>query len=158
MSRFGGQNIVDPIRRVLVRRPDEAFAVSDPATWNYSSRPNLEIAREEHDALVEILRSAGAEVEYHDRSLPERGDLFVATRHVARAQDQQDRLRILLRHHDPQRRDRGDSEVDELRPEANVLDYVLAETVARACGGTLTLDTSDPQETLVLVELRTPGG
>ena len=61
-TRFGGQNVVDPIRRVLVKRPDAAFAVQDPKRWHYTSRPDLAAAQEEHDALVEILRQAGAEI------------------------------------------------------------------------------------------------
>lgn len=73
-SRFGGQNLVDPIRRVLVRRPDEAFAVEDPDRWHYTSRPNLEAAQAEHDALTEVLRSVGAEVVYHDSPQPDRAD------------------------------------------------------------------------------------
>jgi signal transduction histidine kinase len=89
-------------------------------------------------------------------SLPERGDLFVATRHIERGQDGEPRLRILLRHHNPEAPAGGTSELDELRPEANVIEYVLAETIARASGGSLTLDSSDAQESLILFELRTP--
>jgi len=70
--------MVEPLRKVLVRRPDAAFAVSDPARWHYSSQPNLEVAQQEHDALVTILRQAGAEVVYHDQPLPEHADaIFV---------------------------------------------------------------------------------
>ncbi|MBM4431994.1 MAG: amidinotransferase, partial [Chloroflexi bacterium] len=50
----------------------------DPARWHYSSQPNLEVAQQEHDALVTILRQAGAEVVYHDQPLPEHADaIFV---------------------------------------------------------------------------------
>jgi len=70
--------MVDPIRRVVVRRPDVSFAVEDPAPWNYSSRPDLEQARQEHDELVAILRRTGAEVLYHDLPQPGRADaIFV---------------------------------------------------------------------------------
>jgi DNA-binding NtrC family response regulator len=89
-------------------------------------------------------------------SLPERGDLFVATRHVERGQDGTPRLRILLRHHNPGAPADASGALDELRPESNELEYVLAETVARASGGSLTLDTSDAEESLILLELRTP--
>ena len=57
--------MVGPLRRVLVKRPDEAFAVEDPERWHYTSRPDLDEARREHDALVEILTGAGAEVIDH---------------------------------------------------------------------------------------------
>ncbi len=71
---FGGHNMVDPLRRVLVRRPDEAFAAADPDRWHYAGAPDLVAARREHDALVEVLREAGAEVIYHRAALPEHAD------------------------------------------------------------------------------------
>lgn len=75
---YGSQSMVAPLRRVLVKRPDEVFATADPAKWHYTGRPDLEIARQEHDALVDILRRAGAEVLYHDEIQPDRADaIFV---------------------------------------------------------------------------------
>jgi len=71
---YGSQSMVDPLRRVLVKRPDEAFGVDDPVRWHYAGRPDLEIARQEHDALVNILREAGAEVLYHDQLVPDHAD------------------------------------------------------------------------------------
>ncbi len=46
--------MVAPLRRVLVRRPDEAFGTADPARWHYTSRPDLEEARREHAVLVDL--------------------------------------------------------------------------------------------------------
>ena len=63
---YGSQSMVDTLRRVVVRRPDESFGSADPVRWHYVSQPNLEVARREHDAFVAILREAGAEVLYHD--------------------------------------------------------------------------------------------
>lgn len=75
---YGSQSMVDPLRRVLIKRPDQAFAVDDPAAWHYTGRPDLEIAQQEHDALVDILRQAGAEVLYHDEVQRDRADaIFV---------------------------------------------------------------------------------
>ena len=71
---FGGQSMFQPLRRVLVRRPDEGFAVEDPARWHYRRRPDLEVARQEHDALVATLRRSGTEVLYHDAPQPDRAD------------------------------------------------------------------------------------
>jgi N-dimethylarginine dimethylaminohydrolase len=63
---------------VLVKRPEDTFAVEDPAKWHYSSRPDADRARREHDALVSLLRGAGAEVLYHDDPQPGRADaIFV---------------------------------------------------------------------------------
>jgi dimethylargininase len=78
MTQYGCQGMVAPLRRVLVRRPDEAFGGADPARWHYISQPALEEARREHDALVEILRGAGAEVIDHPEPQPDRADaIFV---------------------------------------------------------------------------------
>lgn len=75
---YGSQSMVDPLRRVLVKRPDEAFAVEDPVRWHYAGRPDLDVAQQEHDALVDILCEAAAEVIYHDEVQPDRADaIFV---------------------------------------------------------------------------------
>ncbi|HYN22230.1 MAG TPA: arginine deiminase family protein [Thermoanaerobaculia bacterium] len=75
---FGCQSMIEPLRRVLVKRPDEAFAVEDPERWHYVARPDLEAAKREHDALVQILADAGAEVIYHPEPQPDRADaIFV---------------------------------------------------------------------------------
>lgn len=89
-------------------------------------------------------------------SLPERGDLFVATRRVDRAADGSPRLRVLLRHHDPGLQHAASGGPDELAPASNVIEYVLAQTIVEACGGALSIDSTDAHETLVLVDLRTP--
>jgi N-dimethylarginine dimethylaminohydrolase len=70
--------MVEPLRRVIVRRPDAAFAVPNPARWHYTSRPNLEAAQAEHDAFVDLIRQASTEVLYHDGPQPGRADaIFV---------------------------------------------------------------------------------
>lgn len=68
------QSMTAPLRRVLVRRPDESFAVEDPAAWHYTGRPDLAAARAEHDAFTDLLRAHGAEVVYHDAPQPGRAD------------------------------------------------------------------------------------
>jgi len=67
---YGAQSMIAPLKRVMVRRPDEEFAGADPERWHYAGRPDLEKARREHDSLVELLRGAGSEVLYHDAPLP----------------------------------------------------------------------------------------
>ncbi|MBI1881055.1 MAG: amidinotransferase [Chloroflexi bacterium] len=71
---YGSQSMIAPLRRVLVKRPDEAFAVDDPVKWHYTSQPNLALAQQEHDALVASLTQAGVEVIYHDELLPDHAD------------------------------------------------------------------------------------
>jgi N-dimethylarginine dimethylaminohydrolase len=63
-----------PLRRVLLKRPDEAFAVDEPRLWHYTDKPDLEAAQAEHDALAAHLRNAGAEVLYHDEPQENRAD------------------------------------------------------------------------------------
>jgi dimethylargininase len=75
---YGSQSMIAPLRTVLVKRPEEAFAVEDPAAWHYTARPELAIAQQEHDALVALLRHAGAEVIYHDEPQPGRADAIFA--------------------------------------------------------------------------------
>ncbi len=74
IKNYGSQSMIAPLRRVLVKRPDQTFAEGDPVRWHYTGRPNLEVAQQEHDALVQILRESGAEVVYHDQAQPERAD------------------------------------------------------------------------------------
>lgn len=76
--RYGSQSMVAPLRRVLVRRPDEAFAVADPAVWHYTARPDLAAAQAEHDAFTAALRAFGAEVIVQQEAQPDRADaIFV---------------------------------------------------------------------------------
>jgi len=78
MRNYGSQSMVEPLRKVLVRRPDASFGTADPTKWHYTARPDLTIAQQEHDALVAMLRQAGAEVIYHDEPLPDHADaIFV---------------------------------------------------------------------------------
>jgi dimethylargininase len=71
---FGAQSMVAPLRRVLVKRPEDSFAVADPAAWHYAGRPDLETARREHGELARILAAAGAEVVDHPEPQPGRAD------------------------------------------------------------------------------------
>jgi len=74
MRHYGAQSMVTPLRTVLVKRPDETFAVNDPVAWHYAGRPDLAVAQQEHDALVALLCQGGAEVIYHDESQPGHAD------------------------------------------------------------------------------------
>ena len=75
---YGSQSMVAPLRIVLVRRPDETFAVNDPVAWHYTARPDLTVAQQEHDGLVALLRQGGAEVVYHDEPQPDHADAIFA--------------------------------------------------------------------------------
>ncbi|HEY6409966.1 MAG TPA: arginine deiminase family protein [Ktedonobacteraceae bacterium] len=78
IRRYGSQSMIAPLRTVLVKRPDEAFAVDDPVAWHYTARPDLATAQQEHDALAALLRKGGAEVIYHEEPQPHHADSIYA--------------------------------------------------------------------------------
>ena len=61
--RFGAQSMTAPLRDVLVKRPGPAFgaAFDDPA-HGFLHPVDLELARREHDAFVDVLASLGPRV------------------------------------------------------------------------------------------------
>lgn len=73
-KQYGSQSMVNPLQVVLVRRPDAAFGQADPETWYYSAQPDFLAAQAEHDAFVQQLHHAGAEVVYHNVPLPNHAD------------------------------------------------------------------------------------
>jgi dimethylargininase len=68
-KNYGVNSMVAPLKRVVVKRPDQQFAVSDFERWHYTSSPDLEQAQAQHDELTNILKKHGAEVIYHDEEL-----------------------------------------------------------------------------------------
>jgi N-dimethylarginine dimethylaminohydrolase len=129
---FGVRNMTDPLRRVLVKRPEEAFALADPVAWGYAGRPELGAARAEHEALVEILRGAGAEVVGHDEAQPGRADAVFVFDPVLMTE----RGAVVLSLGKPQRR--GEEEALARRLEAlGVPILARFEAAARAEGGDL---------------------
>jgi len=70
----GAQGMVGLLRRVMVRRPDEAMAAADPARWHYTAPIDLGAAREAHDVLISALRGWDVEVLFHDEPLPDHAD------------------------------------------------------------------------------------
>ncbi|MGB8343476.1 MAG: arginine deiminase family protein [Ktedonobacteraceae bacterium] len=77
-KHYGSQSMIAPLRSVLVKRPDDNFAVDDARLWHYTARPDLAVAQQEHDALVNLLRQSGAEIIYHDETQPGRADAIFA--------------------------------------------------------------------------------
>ena len=69
--KFGSQSMVAPLRRVAVKRPEQAFRRIDQE-WqelNYTRPPNLSRAEEHHREFVALMQRSGAEI----LSLPEDG-------------------------------------------------------------------------------------
>ena len=85
--------------------------------------------------------------------VPERGDVYLASRRHETGLRNAPSVRILLRYRGPYTDEPSESPHPALSPAANTLDYALADMVIRGQGGTLALDTSDPNETLVVLDL-----
>jgi dimethylargininase len=62
-ASFGGQTLVEPLRRVLVRSPRPEDLVAWRA-FGWLGEPDAALTARQHDALCEVLRSAGAQVEF----------------------------------------------------------------------------------------------
>lgn len=71
---YGAQSMVGKLRKVVVRRPDEAMAAADPQKWHYAGRVDLHEARAAHEALVQAMTDWGVEVIVHDEPLPDHSD------------------------------------------------------------------------------------
>ncbi len=68
--RFGAQSMTSPLRDVLVKRPGAAFgAAFDDPPHGFLHPVDLDLARREHDAFVEVLASLGPRVHVLDTEL-----------------------------------------------------------------------------------------
>ena len=66
MNAYGCQSMVSPLKKVLVKRPQEAFEsqAGIDAQWrslDYLTKPEFDRAVEEHDRFVALLEAAGTE-------------------------------------------------------------------------------------------------
>jgi signal transduction histidine kinase len=85
--------------------------------------------------------------------VPERGDIYVASRHhPGVGDDARSTVRVLIRFESP----------DEILPAVDIegislaetaLELVLADAVVRAHGGTMTVGTAEAPETVILIDL-----
>jgi len=69
MKSFGSQSMVTRLRRVIVKRPEDAFRSRDRIAqeWtdlNYTRPPNFDQAARHHLQFMELMKAAGAEVLY----------------------------------------------------------------------------------------------
>jgi DNA-binding NtrC family response regulator len=85
--------------------------------------------------------------------VPERGDVYLASRRHAGDSPDEASVRVLLRFHDPERSGTGMA-LPGTSVAENSLELTIAELVIRAQGGTLALDTTrEGAETLIVVDL-----
>ena len=77
---YGNQSMVAPLKRVLVRPPTET--TEDVVRWRefgYHFAPDVAETRRQHDALVALLRQAGADVVIAEETRPEMLDAIFVT-------------------------------------------------------------------------------
>ena len=72
INSYGCQNMVNSIRRVLVKHPKDAYQDQtklnkQSSQLNYLGVPNFDKALADHETLVGLLESTGAEVHYLPR-------------------------------------------------------------------------------------------
>lgn len=135
--------MVAPLRRVIVKRPEEAFGSADAiaAQWHdlgYAAPPDLERAAAEHRALVSALGEAGAEVLF----LPADGRTGLDSIYTHDPAIVTERGAVIVQTGKPQRRGEGPAMADALR-EWGVPILGVVDGGAMAEGGdTLWLDPS----------------
>ena len=84
--------------------------------------------------------------------VPERGDLYIASKRHESGLRSQPSVRILLRYRGPEAGDAA-AQITDLSPAANALAFAIAELLVQAQHGSFALDTSDRNETLVVIDL-----
>jgi signal transduction histidine kinase len=118
----------------------------------------LDRARPEALGDATVLRAALAGLlERAIDEVPTRGDLYLASRHQAESADRPE-MRILLRYRVPESRSLtpsdGDLALETLR--TTNLQAEVAESIIERQGGRLQVDTSNPAETVVVIDLPAP--
>jgi signal transduction histidine kinase len=83
--------------------------------------------------------------------VPERGDLYIASRRHEGGGSSGPSVRVLLRFHDP-----SAGGADALGPLQNSIELLIAELIVRAQGGRLTLGASEAEERVLVVDLPAP--
>jgi DNA-binding NtrC family response regulator len=94
-----------------------------------------------------------------DRALSQasdRGDVYIASKHHTAGIGGRPSVRVLLRSASREGPSGEGSEGDDGAARRGDLDLVMAETVVQAAGGTLTLDTTDAHESVIVIDLPAP--
>ena len=91
--------------------------------------------------------------------VPERGDVYVASRHHEAGLHGSPSVRVLVRLRAPEHKAQLPGEPAEpspagLSPAENDLELAIAETIVRAQGGAFAVDASDRRETVIVLDLR----
>ena len=132
---FGGQTLVAPLRRVLVRAPDPP-ALARWREFGWLVEPDPAIAAEQHEALCELLRGAGAEVVYAGSDVGEDPDAVYVFDPVIVS----DRGALLLRPGKEGRRGEPSAIAEDLRAIGVPVAFEMAEPATAEGGDTMWLD------------------
>jgi dimethylargininase len=132
---FGGQTLVAPLRRVLVRAPDPP-ALARWREFGWLAEPDPAIAAEQHEALCELLRAAGAEVVYAGSDVGEDPDAVYVFDPVIVS----DRGALLLRPGKEGRRGEPSAIIEDLRALGVPVAFEMAEPATAEGGDTMWLD------------------
>jgi hypothetical protein len=100
------------------------------------------------DAFSGLLESALAAVK-------DRGDIYIASKHHEAGRAGEPSVRVLLRYSMASGRNQRASDPD-LTGDEN-LSAIMAQTIVRSLGGTFTTDTTDANESVVVIDLPAPG-
>jgi dimethylargininase len=132
---FGGQTLVAPLRRVLVRAPDPP-ALARWREFGWLAEPDPAIAAEQHEALCELLRAAGAEVVYAGSDVGEDPDaVYVFDPAIV-----SDRGAVLLRPGKEGRRGEPVAIAEDLRALGVPVAFEMGEPATAEGGDTMWLD------------------
>jgi DNA-binding NtrC family response regulator len=132
------ESALDARRRLIRERHLLVLKELDP------SRPIALCDAEQMKFAFDVLLDRALEM------LPERGDLYLASRRHATGLAGGPSVRVLLRLQTP---GRAAAPARGLSPAENSLGLAIAEAVTRAQGGSVAISTSEPNETLVLMDL-----
>ena len=132
---FGGQTLVAPLRRVLVRAPDRT-AIARWREFGWLAEPDPAIAAEQHEALCELLRAAGAEVVYAGSDVSEDPDAVYVFDPVIVS----DRGALLLRPGKEGRRGEPSAMAEDLRALGVPVAFEMGEPATAEGGDTMWLD------------------
>ena len=70
MPQFGANAMNAPLKRVLMRKPDQVMRHADPKVWHYGTGFDPAKAAQQHAEMTKMIEASGAEIHW----LPEAGD------------------------------------------------------------------------------------
>ena len=62
MNKFGAQNMVATLKRVLIKKPQPFMSKVDPQKWNYIAPLNQRLINENYNEFYQIIKNSGAEI------------------------------------------------------------------------------------------------